>query len=643
MKSANFHAISYRLRTELGIEAWHWNPRGHWSDAAQAQGYWTSSDSITGRITRSYGYRLPRRGNTIDQANEDGYSRLVDGDAQTFWKSNPYLDRHYTGEPNDSHPQWVVIDFEDVQAINAIRIRWGVPFATQYDVQYWDGEQPSDADDNSGGTWHTFVNGAVRNGPNAQGGDTNIQLSDAQTHTRWIRLLLNASSGRAPAGARDVRDGLGYAIRELSIGRMERGTLHDLTIHAPNAARQTHAYVSSTDPWHRAIDRDPDVEQPGIDLMFSSGITRRFPMLLPVGVLYDTPDNAAALLRYVRRRQYPVPRVELGEEPDGQYVSPDDFAALYMQTARALHAVDPTVRPGGPSFQSAETDVMMTWKQGNDTLPWLRHFVDALRAHAQLGDFTFLSFEWYPFDTVCGPTAPQLARVAPQLRHAMHKFVHDGLPPAVPIIITEYGYSAFAGRPEVDLAGAILNDESVAEFLALGGSETFFYGTEPSSLDRNKDCNSWGDNTLFLSNEHRRIQSPTATYHAARLLTTAWTDSSGGTHTILGTTVSAEVGGSTDTVPIDAHALRRPDGHIAILLLNRDPVNEWSAQLRTRGSTVAQRAPMDIRQLSSTEYKWHPNGAAGYAAPNVAPRHTMLNAGAIIQLPPYSITVVRER
>ena len=153
MRSAGLHSISYRLRTELGIEAWHWNPQGRWSDAKHHCGYWTSDDQPGAPISASYGYRLPRRGNTIDQAEDNGYSRLADGDLNTFWKSNPYLDRRYTGEDNSRHPQWVIADLGEHIPVNAIRIVWGIPYAVRYRVEYWEGEDPEDPGAHPEGRW----------------------------------------------------------------------------------------------------------------------------------------------------------------------------------------------------------------------------------------------------------------------------------------------------------------------------------------------------------------------------------------------------------------------------------------------------------------------------------------------------------
>ena len=266
--------------------------------------------------------------------------------------------------------------------VNAIRIAWGTPHAVRYQIQYWNGENPVDPDEYPEGRWQTFPGGAVARGG---GGDITLRLAEDPVQARYLRVLLEESSVTAPPGAKDLRDALGYAVREVYIGTLDAtGRLRDAVRHAPGRDVQSRFFVSSTDPWHRAGDLDPGVEQPGIDRVFASGLTRGLPVLIPVGVLYDTPDNAAALLRYLRRRGYPLRGVELGEEPDGQYAAPEDYGALYLQTADALRAVEPAATLGGPSFQSLWDEPMMAWS-GTPVAPdhpWLARLLAYLRARA---------------------------------------------------------------------------------------------------------------------------------------------------------------------------------------------------------------------------------------------------------------------
>src|SRR5258708_3566286 len=273
MLSAGFRPLSYRLATELDGEAWHWNPHGTWSHPKYNDGYWTSDDDAPAPIDVPTAYPPPRRGNTRDQSRNDNWSRIDDGDLQTFWKSNPYL---------DDRPQWVLIDLGTPALPDAIRVAWADPFAVDYDVQYWSGSDAINMP--AEGRWITFPHGAIRDGH----GD-------------------------------DV-----------------------------------------------------------------------------------TPE-----IRYLRRRRRGVTMIEMGEEPDGQNMAPEDYAALFIKWSDRLHATDPKLKLGGPAFQSTR-DVIAFWPEPGRQTSWMERFLTALRERDRTRDFAFFSFEWYPFDNVCADPRQQL-------------------------------------------------------------------------------------------------------------------------------------------------------------------------------------------------------------------------------------------
>ena len=647
MLSAGLKSLTYRLRTELANEVWHWNSQGSWSDPERREGYWTSEAKLGAPISLSYGYRLPRRGNTIDQANDEGYSVIDDGDAQTFWKSNPYLDQHFTREPNSLHPQWIVIEFPKPERINALRIIWGKPFAETFRVQYGNFDDVSDIALNPPEMWHDFPTHVFVGGgddqPNSKG--SLLRVAKDRIAARWIRILMTESSDNSDVPANDVRDRSGFAIRELSAGYQDAsGNFHDRMQHAADRKRQTIIHVSSTDPWHREADRDENIEQLGLDRVYSSGLTNNLPTLLPTGLLFDTPENAANEINYLRARGYKFERVELGEEPDGQYATPEDYGALYLQWANAIHRVAPEVKLGGPSFQEILKDEDVPANRGNSA--WLGRFLEYLARRGRLADYSFFSFEWYPFDEVCEATAPQLARAPRLMENALSAMQRNGLPSRIPWVISEYGYSAFASRAEIDIDGALLNADIVGKFLTLKGDEVYLFGYPPGYFNRDFPC-TVGNNMLFSLGDDGNLAHRFASYFGARLLTQAWLHPGDGMHEIYPAT--SDVLNARGEELVTAYAVKRPDGLWALLLINKDPKQNFDALplFKVSGTRTREefQGSVDVYQYSREQYVLGGPEREPYPLKADDPAHRVENVnenGALkVNLPPYSLTVIR--
>lgn len=642
MLSAGLRPLTYRLRTELAGEAWHWNPSGHWSEAGHRQGYWTSSDKLAAPIHLSYGYRLPRRGNTIDQANDDGYSRIDDDNTTTFWKSNPYLDEHFTGEPNSLHPQWVMIDLGELKQIDAIRILWAQPYATDFEIQSGEFVGEEDLSQRLPTEWHDFPGGKTING---RGGVTRLRLAEAPRPVRYLRILLQQSSNTSARKSKDIRDRLGFAIRELYAGAIdEHGVLQDVIDHGRARDQQTDIYVSSTDPWHRAIDRDPDTEQPGFDFILKTGLTNGLPMLVPAPVLYDTPENVAAEVRYLKARGYPIERMELGEEPDGQFVAPEDFATLYLQFEKVIHRINPALKLGGPSLQDIEqTEVPGRIEFGK--AGWMGRFLKYLKERNQSDKFTFFSFEWYPFPDDCRPA--QLVEATQMLTDALEELQRGGLTHDVPWLISEYGYSAFGARAEVDVDGALLNADAVGRFLTMGGESAYLYGYEPSQVIKEQECSS-GNNMMFFRDDRGKIIQPTAAYWGARLLTQEWLKPGNEPHELY--VAESDVrNGNRDQI-VTAYAVRRPDGFWSVLLINRDASRTFDAKIVLKniasGSAESFGGALDLYQFSGRQYQLSGTAKDPQPFKSQPPEHLSLqpsSSPASILLPPRSLTVVRGK
>jgi hypothetical protein len=626
MLDAGLGFLSYRLFTELTDEDWHWNPSGSFSNGTD--GYWTSSASPgQSAIADSFGYRLPLTGNTTDQGASESYSRLDDGDPQTYWKSNPYLSSRFTGEADELHPQWAVIDLGKSTPVDAVRVTWVNPYAVDYDVQYWTG---ADAiGDPEHGSWRTFTGGSVRS---AQGAEVTTRLEPTPRSVQFVRVLMTRSSNTCDTHAStDPRNCVGYAIGELAVGTLDATGFHDVMHHAAGNG-QTVTYVSSVDPWHRASDRVRNQEQPGLDLIAQSGLTRNIGAFYPIPLWYSTPQNAANELRYLRARHYPIAGIEMGEEIDGQYAQPEDYAALYIEYAKALRAVDPTVALGGPVFQGTNDDTKW-WPDAHGDTSWLHRFLGYLRTHDAMHYLNFMSFEHYPFGG-CehGAALQHDLLIEPSIVDTVvHAWRADGLPATVPMYVTEAGFSAvnFTAIP-MQIQGALWQADYMGTFLTDGVKRVVYYQYEPVPLSANTKCDGdWGNLTMFVAGTHGDIHVRGAQFYASQMLTQQWLQPGEATHELYRVT-------SSDGL-VTAYAVKRPDGSWSVLVDNK------SRCARTVTLNLPLHGTVGVATFGAQQYRWVRAGANSRPYPSRGILKYSVKAGSSYVVPPLSLTVLSGR
>jgi hypothetical protein len=633
--SAGWGPITYRNNTELRMAAWHWTENGTWSDAAHRSGYFTGSGEIKDPIRYILAYALPHRGFATSG------DRPLAGPNLTYWKSNPYLTSKYTGESDTLHPQWVIVDLQAEKPVSAVRIVWASPYATTYQVEYWVGTNALDFDGGPKGEWKLFPGGAQRN---AQGGTVTLKLVDAAVSTRYVRILMTESSNTCDQhGAADVRNCLGYAIQQIEAGTFDASAAFVTASKNPEERATTYA-VSSIDPWHSEADvnNSGSYQHTGFDLLFTSGLTNNLPAIIPVTMLYGTPEDAAAQIAYIERRGYPIAYVEMGEEPDGKHAMPEDYAALYLQWAGALHKVNPKLRLGGPVFEGVNEDIRL-WPDARGRTSWMGRFVDYLKAHGRLSDLSFVSFEHYPFDP-CDITWKSLYSEPSLMKHILQVWRDDGVPKTVPLIVTESHVSWSLTGPMTTIFGGLWLADNIGSFFEGGGAAFYHSPIQPQGV-RNT-CLGWASWSNFVSDENYEIKGYTSAYFAARMINLEWLQHRAGVHQMFPSSTDLKDG--EGNLLITSYAVLRPDGNWSLMLVNRDSTSPHTVQVVFSDSQKKRNAsfsgPVTSVSWGSEQYVWINDGPNSHPDPDHPPVATLLQGPpSTFTLPKASITVLRGR
>jgi hypothetical protein len=662
--ASGWQTVSYRQNTELTMDAWHWNPNGTWSDSS-GKGYFTGSTALGEPIRYSYGYALPHRGTTRnDGTGEAGFSRITDGDPKTYWKSSPYLTQRFTGESDSLHPQWVIVELGQTQLVESIRISWATPYATRYLVQYWTGEEAIRSQ--TKGVWQTFPHGVVTAG---KGGTETLRLSDGVVPVRFLRILMTESSNTcdshqsADPKLADPRNCVGYTINELYLGTTTAdGAFHDILRHTPDQ-EQSATYASSVDPWHEPSDlRSTKQAQVGFDFFYTSGITRGLPAMVPVALLYETPENSVAEITYLKKRNYPISYVEMGEEADGQFMLPEDYGALYIQWAKALHQLDPNLKLGGPSFSGVNKDIEV-WPDANGRVSWVARFLDYLKQHGRMNELAFFSFEHYPNEGCKTPWGvlydePEL------ISRIMQVWRDDGVPANLPMLVTESNLSSAASETYMDMFAGIWLADYIGSLLNSGGNGVYYFHYSPLQLE--KGCNdSPGTFGMFTVDADYKIQQPLSQFFTSQLINLEWVQPGSGEHFVY--PAKGDLDDGAGHALVTAYAVKRPDGQWSVMAVNRDQENSHRVRISFRDQGAPEGSffsgPVEVSTFGKNQYQWHPGEtlfmahaehsaesavivlSAGSADPDGPVSHSHQSGGkdALFDLPAASVVVVRGK
>jgi hypothetical protein len=418
------------------------------------------------------------------------------------------------------------------------------------------------------------------------------------------------------------------------------------TVAQDAAEEQKFAFCSSSiDPWHSADDVNSTGmgQHSGFDLFYTSGITNGLPARIPVTMLYGTPDDAAAQIAYIEKRGYPIAGIELGEEPDGKHALPEDYGALYIQWAKAIHEVDPSLKLGGPIFEGVNEDITL-WPDDQGRKSWMGRFVAYLKAHGRLSDLAFVSFEHYPYEP-CTITWKSLYEEPQLMKHIMEVWRTDGVPKDVPLMVTEDHLAAALTGPMSTIFSALWLADNVGSFFEGGGSVFYHSPIQPEAL--HNTCLGWATWSNFIADANYNISGYTALYFAAHMINLEWVQHRSGVHQMYAT--SSKVNDADGNALVTSYAVKRPDGQWAVMLVNRDQDTGHTVRIvfddqqAKRSATFA--GPVTSTTFGSEQYVWINDGENSHADPDGPPvgRSLPESPGRVFVLPKASITVLRGK
>src|SRR5947208_10986427 len=119
--------------------------------------------------------------------------------------------------------------------------------------------------------------------------------------------------------------------------------------------------------------------------------------------------------------------------------------------------------------------------------------------------------------------------------HILDVWRDDGVPPNVPLLITELNIAWNTGESFVDTFGALWLSDFAGAFFTAGGDGLYYFHYLPMGL-YNGCGNSPGTFGMFTVDSNYQIKQYTSQYFASQLITQEWAQPGNGTHKVFAAT-----------------------------------------------------------------------------------------------------------
>jgi hypothetical protein len=340
-----------------------------------------------------------------------------------------------------------------------------------------------------------------------------------------------------------------------------------------------------------------------------------------------TPEEAAEWVRYANvTKGYGVKYWEIGNENygNGHYgaaweadnhpdKSPTEYANNVVAYSRAMKAVDPSVKIGAVLTTPANwPDAIVAT---GDPASWNQTVLSIAGPHV---DFVIL--HWYPGGNTAQETFEKPSQVGDMIYLVRQQIARFAGPNSGRLGIAMTELNTSVGRNTQP--GALFAAESYLALLENGVFTVDWWNVHngPTKLSTVEGYPDFDDFGLLSSGGclpdggacEPALNTPFAPYHAIKLLS------------MFARPGDQFIRAATDNPAISAHAARRPNGDLALLMVNRDPANAHQVTLDYAGYRPASGTP------------------SVFTFTNGATEITASTAGSATSqtLPPYSLTVV---